>query len=387
MDFQLSEEQRMLKGNASSFIEREIVPAAQERDHRGALTREETISYIKKLMPFGYYNGALPAEYGGAGLNLKTFGVLQEELSRGWAGLAGTVWMAGGSGGILGASDARRQEMIERVRAGESIGAGAITEPNFGSESSGLQTTAVADGDDWVLNGTKAWISNAPICDHVYVATQTDKAAGRAGIRWILVEKEVSPYSAGPANNLFGLRAWPNGELSFQDCRAPRQNVRARQPVASGDGRRVWTFEVPRSILAIMSVGIAQAAIDASIAYARERQQWGRPIAAFQLVQEMIVDMILETEAARLLAYQAMDLLDRGEDCSWQAAAAKAYATEMAIRATSKAIEVHGAIGLSEDLPLERYFRDARAMTIPDGTTEIQKLIIGRNRIGISAFH
>ena len=153
------------------------------------------------------------------------------------------------------------------------------------------------------------------------------------------------------------------------------------------DGRKVWTFEQPRSILAIMSVGIAQAAIDASIGYARERHQWGRPIASFQMVQEMIVDMILETEAARLLAYQAMDMMDRDEDCTWQAAAAKAYATEMAIRVTSKAIEVHGAVGLSEDLPLERYFRDARAMTIPDGTTEIQKLIIGRNRIGISAFH
>ena len=172
----------------------------------------------------------------------------------------------------------------------------------------------------------------------------------------------------------------------FQNCRVPRQNLREGAGVPAGEGRKVWTFEVPRTVLAITSVGIAQAAIDASISYARERQQFGRPIASFQLVQEMIVDMILETEAARLLTYQAMDLLDRDEDCTWQAAAAKAYATEMAIRVTSKAIEVHGAVGLSEDLPLERYFRDARAMTIPDGTTEMQKLVIGRARIGVSAF-
>jgi alkylation response protein AidB-like acyl-CoA dehydrogenase len=275
---------------------------------------------------------------------------------------------------------------VDRVRAGEAIGAGAISEPNVGSDASSIQTTAVLDGDDWIINGTKAWISNGPVCDHVFVAAQTDKAAGRAGIRWILVEKEISPYDASRTNHLMGLRAWPNGELSFQDCRVPRQNLRARQEGTGGGSRRTWAFDVPRTVLAITSVGIAQAAIDDSIKYALERQQFGRPIARFQLVQEMIVDMILETEAARLLAYRAMDLIDRGEDCTWQAAAAKAYATEMAIRVTSKAIEVHGAVGLTESLPVERYFRDARAMTIPDGTTEIQKLIIGRARIGVSAF-
>jgi alkylation response protein AidB-like acyl-CoA dehydrogenase len=386
MDFQLTEEQRMLQSSARAFIDRDIVPAAQEQDGRGPLTREETIRYIKKLMPFGYYNGWLPPDYGGADLDYKSAGVLTEELSRAWAGLAGVVWMAGGSGGILGVADARRSEMMERVRAGEAIGAGAISEPNVGSDASSIETMAVLDGDDWVLNGTKQWISNGPVCDHVYVAAQTDRAAGRAGIKWILVEKGVSPYEVTRTNRLLGLRAWPNGELVFQDCRVPRQNLRSPAEMPSEDGRRVWRFEVPRSTLAIMSVGIAQAAIDASISYARERVQWGRPIGSFQLVQEMIVDMILETEAARLLAYQSLDLLDRGEDCTWQAAAAKAYATEMAIRVTSKAIEVHGAVGLSDDLPLERYFRDARAMTIPDGTTEIQKLIIGRNRIGISAF-
>jgi len=386
VDFQLTEEQKLLRANVRSYIEKEIVPAAQDRDHRGPLSREETIGHIKALMPFGYYNGWLPPEYGGAGLDYKSMGILGEELARGWAGLAGTVWMAGGSGGILGAAESRRAEMMEKVRAGEAIGAGAISEPNVGSDASSIQTTAVLDGDEWVINGTKQWISNGPICDHVLVAVQTDKSAGRAGVRWILLEKDVSPYEVTGESRLFGLRAWPNGQLTFQDCRVPRQNLRERAGAPAGDGRKVWTFEVPRTVLAITSVGIAQAAIDASISYARERQQFGRPIASFQLVQEMIVDMILETEAARLLTYQAMDLLDRDEDCTWQAAAAKAYATEMAIRVTSKAIEVHGAVGLSEDLPLERYFRDARAMTIPDGTTEMQKLVIGRARIGVSAF-
>jgi len=386
MDFQLSEEQRMLKANVRAFLEREIAPAAQERDSKGPLTRQEAISFIKKLMPFGYYNGWLPAEYGGSGLDHKSAGLLQEELSRAWASLAGMVWLAGGSGAALAAGLTHRQELVERVRAGEAIGAGAISEPNVGSDATSIETTATPDGDDWVINGTKAWISNAPICDHVLVAVQTDRTAGRAGIRWLLVQQEVSPYTATRTNRLLGMRAWPNGDLSFQDCRVPRAAAPAGPAIAAGGERRVWTFDVPRSMLACMSTGIAQAAIDASINYARERRQFGRPIASFQMVQEMIVDMIIETEAARLLAFQALDMLDRGEDCTWQAAAAKAYATEMAVRVTSKAIEVHGASGLSEELPVERYFRDARAMTIPDGTTEIQKLIIGRARIGVSAF-
>ena len=153
----------------------------------------------------------------------------------------------------------------------------------------------------------------------------------------------------------------------------------------AGEKKRVWHFDQPRTLLAIMSVGIAQAALDTSIKYAQERRQFGRPIGKFQLVQEMIAEMAMETEAARYLTYKAMDLQDKGEDAIWQSSAAKAYATDMAIRVTSKAIEVHGAVGLMEDFPLERYFRDARSLTIPDGTTEIQKLVIARKLLGISA--
>lgn len=386
MDFQLTEEQKMLRSNVRAFLEREIVPAAQERDGKGPLTRDETIAFLKRLMPFGYYNGWLSAEFGGSELDHKTVGVLHEELSRAWASLAGTVVMAGGSGAILAAGESRRKEMAERVRAGEAIGAGAISEPDVGSDASSIETTATLDGDDWVITGTKQWISNGPICDHVLVAVQTDKAAGRAGLRWILVEKVISPFEVTRINRLMGLRAWPSGELSFQGCRVPPGSTRMGGGDTAITSRRFWTFEVPRSMLAITSTGIAQAAIDASVTYARERHQFGRPIAGFQLVQEMIVDMIIETEAARLLSYQALDLLDRAEDCTWQAAAAKAYATEMGIRVTSRAIEVHGAVGLAEDLPVERYFRDARALTIPDGTTEMQKLVVGRARIGVSAF-
>jgi len=389
MDFDLTEEQRLLQGNVRTYLEKEVAPLVDEYERRGPLTRPETIAFIKQLMPWGYYNGRASEEFGGADLDAKTYGVLQEELSRVWPGLCGTLWIAGGTGTAAGLADADYRELRDRMRAGESIGAGGITEPDHGSDSSRMETRAVLDGDNWVINGTKAWISNGPICDHINLNVTIDPALGRGGVRSIFVNRETSPFETVRQNRLLGVRAWPNGELRFDDVTVPRRNLRTQAAATAeqgpGSAKRVWHFEAPRTLLAIMGVGIAQAAIDASIRYARERHQFGRPIASFQLVQEMIVDMVIETESARFLAYRAMDLQDKGEDSSWQSSAAKAFGTEMAVRVASKAIEIHGALGLMEGYPIERYFRDARSLTIPDGTTEIQKLIIGRQLLGVSA--
>lgn len=391
MDFDLTEEQELLKTNVRTFLEAEIAPLASEQDRRGPLSREDTINYIKMLRPWGYYNGRASEELGGAGIDAKTFGVLHEELSRVWAGLAGTIWIAGPGAVPAVLSDADAREFRDRVLAGESIGSGGVSEPDHGSDSSRLETTATADGDEWVINGTKTWISNGPIADHINVMTTTDRDAGRDAIRSIYVDREKSPYETVRHNALLGLRAWPNGELRFDGVRVPRRNMaggdtaRGEQEKAAPGPRRVWRFEAPRTTLAISAVGIAQAAIDASIRYAQERHQFGRPIGSFQLVQELIVDSVIETEAARFLAYRSFDMQDKGQDASWQAAAAKVFATEAAVRVTSRAIEVHGALGLMEEYPIERYFRDARSLTIPDGTTEIQKLVIGRRLLGISA--
>ena len=390
MDFDLTEEQQLLKRNVRAYIEAEIAPVVNEYEAKGPMTRAEAIAFIKQLMPFGFYNGRAPQDLGGSNLDAKTSGVIHEELARVWAGLAGTVWIAGSGGRVpAGLSDEEAREFRDRVRAGESIGAGGISEPDHGSDSSRLETTAELDGDEWVINGTKTWISNGPICDHINVIATADKSQGRAGLRSIYVNRERSPFETVRHNRLLGFKAWPNGELRFDNCRVPRLSSRAMHERHGVDGaeqsRRVWAFESPRSMLAIFAVGIAQGAIDASIRYARERHQFGRPIGSFQLVQEMVVDMVVETEAARFLAYRALDLQDKGEDATWQAAAAKAYATEAAARVTSRAIEVHGGVGLLEEYPIERYFRDARSLTIPDGTTEIQKLVIGRQLLGISA--
>jgi alkylation response protein AidB-like acyl-CoA dehydrogenase len=392
MDFDLTEEQQLLKSNARAFLEKEIAPQVEEYESRGPLTRAETIAFIKQLMPLGYYNGQLSEEYGGSNLDVKTHGVLIEEFARVWAGLCGTIWIAGGAGG--GIPEHERVELQQRVRAGESIACAGITEPEVGSGSTRIETRATLDGDEWVVNGTKTWISCAPIADHARVTVTVDPAQGGKGLRTIWMRRDASPWEHVRHNNLFGLRTWPNGEMRFDNVRVPRTHMAEMRSGRGQSGdersngeRRVWSFERPRAVLAIMSVGIAQAAIDASIRYAQERQQFGRPIGSFQLVQEMLVDMVIETESARFLAYRAMDLQDKGRDSTWQASAAKAFATEMAIRVASKAIEIHGALGLLEGYPIERYFRDARSMTIPDGTTEIQKLVIGRQLTGISAFN
>lgn len=382
MDFELREEQKMIRANARAFIEREIAPVADYYDRKGPLTKDEATGFIKQLIPFGYYNGTLPEEYGGMGLDYVTDGMLIEELSRVWAGLAGLVWLATPIGVILGPEDVK-ERLLPRLKRGDIIGCAGITEPNVGSDTASIETTAVLDGNQWVINGTKTWISNGQVADVCMVLAVTDRSKGPFGISQILVEKEVSPFETRDLHKL-GLRAWPTAELYFTDCRVPKGNISG--DLSLGYKMTMVFFEVARSRLAAMSVGIAQAAIDAAINYARERKQFGRPIGSFQMIQEMIADMIAETEAARLLACRAFYLIDKGERCRWQSSLAKSYATEMAVGVTSKAIQIHGAVGLSDEYPVERYFRDARTMTVPDGTTQIQKLVVGREIVGIRAF-
>jgi alkylation response protein AidB-like acyl-CoA dehydrogenase len=385
MDFDLTEEQMMLKTNARNFLEKEIAPVVDEYERKGPMTREDAVGFIKKLMPFGYYIGQLPEEYGGSNLDEKSYGLLMEELARIWASLAGVIMIAAVGGVALEAqSESLKKTLVPRLVAGELIGCGAITEPNAGSNAASMETTAVLDGDDWVINGTKTWISNGSIADIVMVLCVTDRSKGPLGISQILVEKDVSPFTTRELHKL-GLRAFPTSELAFVDCRVPSDNILGDP--ALGYKRTMVGFELARATLAAISTGIAQAAIDASINYARERMQFGKPIGSFQMIQEMIADMIAATEAMRLLTYRAFYLIDKGERCRWQSSLAKAYATELAVDVTSKAIQIHGAMGLSDEYPVERYFRDARTMTIPDGTTQIQKLVVGREVIGIRAFN
>ena len=384
MDFDLTEEQKMLQRNVRDFLRKEIAPIVDERDIKGPLTREEAVGYIKTLMPFGYYIGRLPEEYGGMGLNFTTSAILNEELSYVWASLDATIFIASLVPDILLiASEELKEKLLPRIAAGELIGCVAITEPDAGSDAASIETSAVLDGDEYVINGTKTWISNGTIADVCNIVAVTDKSKGPLGISQILVDKEVSPFQARELHKV-GWRAFPTAELSFVDCRVPKENMLGDP--AAGYRRTMQLFEIARAWMAIMAAGISQAAIDASIKYAQERKQFGRPIGSFQMIQEMIADMIAEREASRLLGYRALHLIDKGVRARMESSLAKAYACEAAVRVTSKAIQIHGALGLSDEYPVERYFRDARMLTIPDGTTQIQKLVVGREAIGIRAF-
>jgi alkylation response protein AidB-like acyl-CoA dehydrogenase len=246
-----------------------------------------------------------------------------------------------------------------------------------------LSTSATLDGDHYVLNGTKTWITNGGISDLALVFASTDRSKGARGISCFLVDRSESPFTSRELPKL-GCRSCPTSELSFDDCRVPKENLIG----TPGSAYVLALSELAklRVAVGIGAVGLAQAALDAAIKYAQERKQFGRPIGSFQLVQEMIADMAILTDAARFICYRALYLIGKGQTPFKEASMAKAYSTEMAVEVTSKAIQVHGAYGISEEYPVERYFRDARTLTFPDGATQIQKLVIGRELLGISAF-
>ncbi|MBM3119554.1 MAG: acyl-CoA dehydrogenase [Chloroflexi bacterium] len=387
MEFEFSEEQKMMKKAARDFLSREIAPIVNEYEKRGPFSKEEATKFTKMLLPLGYVVGPIPQEYGGLGLSLVSNGLLFEELSYAWPSLASMVHLTG----VLPLSltrvgtDEQRRRYLSRALSGDIISCAAISEPNVGSSApSGIQTTAILDGNEYVINGTKTWVTNGPIADVADVLCVTDKSKGSLGLSRILVEKSQSPFAVKEIHKL-GWRANPFAELSFADCRVPKENRREFDGATSRE-RLQRDLQFGRAMLGIRACGLAQAAIDASIAYAKERVQFGKPIGSFQMIQEMIVDMVINTESARLLALRALALLDKGVGCPKESSMAKALGCEMVIDVTSKAIQIHGAAGLDEELPIERYFRDARVFAIPDGTTQIQKLIVGRELLGIKAF-
>jgi alkylation response protein AidB-like acyl-CoA dehydrogenase len=380
-------EQEMVREMAGEFMRREIEPLDKEYDFSRPLTRPEVKEIWKKLYP-AFRRMA-------EGIDLKdldyvSLGIVAEELFKANPSLA--CVMAISLSPILMLDMAGRPELKESyvplLLSGEKIGCFAITEPDVGSNPAEVRCAAVAEGGRFSVNGTKTWISNGSISDLAVLVARVRKD-GDEGIGILLVDREVSPYDSRELPHL-GLKAFPTSELYFTDCPVPLENLL----VGGGGGTKASAglravfrgFEVMRTLMALGSVGMAQSALDHSIAYARQRRQWGKLIGEHQMIQEMIVEMATRIECARLLAYRALSLLQQGKRCDRQTSMAKFYATEMAVQVTSMAIQIHGANGLSEEFPLERLFRDARMFTIPDGTTQMQKLIVGRDLLGLSAF-
>ena len=384
---ELNEEQKLLKKNVRDFAEREIIPIADEYDRKyHPLPRDIAVDLLKKLVPFGFIGSTLPPEHGGQGLDLVSYGVLGEEMARAYLSLGMIAMMQDAAllPVLVNHGTAEQQErFIPRVMSLEKITCFCLTEPDVGSGARDIKTTAVADGDSYVINGTKTWITNGGIADLALLFASTDPSKGARGISAFIVDKAESPFATRELPKL-GCRSCPTSEVVFEDCRVPKSNLVGNL----GDAYMIALSDLVsiRVSVGMGAVGLAQAAIDAAIKYAQERKQFGRPIGKFQLVQEMIADMVMITEAARFLCYQAYHLLNKGEVCFREASMAKAFCTEMAVGVTSKAIQVHGAYGISEEYPVERYFRDARTLTFPDGASQIQKLIIGREMLGMSAF-
>ena len=387
MILELNEEQKILQKNARDFMEREIIPIADEYDRKyHPLPKDIALGLLKKLLPFGYVGSTLTPEYGGQNLDLISYAVLGEELARAYLSLGMIVLIQDGS--VLPilvehGTPEQKAKYIPKIMSLEKITCFCLTEPDVGSGARDLKTSAALDGDHYVLNGTKTWITNGGIADLAVVFASTDRSKGARGISCFLVDKADSPFTTSELPKM-GCRSCPTSELNFDDCRVPKDNLIG----TTGNAYLLALGELCklRVAVGIGAIGLAQAAIDAAIKYARERKQFGRPIGSFQLIQELIADMAILTDAARLICYRALYLIGKGQIPFKEASMAKAYSTDIAVEVTSKAIQVHGAYGISEEYPVERYFRDARTLTFPDGATQIQKLVIGRELLGISAF-
>ena len=383
MDFEFSETERLLAETAKRVVTREVDPVLAAHPADQALPKAVMLDLYRAVADLGYTGARIPEDEGGSGLTYVMLGILNEALPPVLAfsllGHESTTKRI-----HMGGTPAQKARFLPDLVAGKKLAGTAASEPNVGSDPRGIETTATPDGDDFVLNGTKLWTSNGPILDIAMVVASLGRdAAGRNLITRFIVDREESPFEAREIATV-GLQQGPLGELHFRDCRVPRANLLGEP----GDAHHALTFTwlANRPNIGLFGVHLMQKALDASIAHARQRTQFGQPIARFQLVQEMLAEMSMLTDASRLLCYRALALLDRGVWCHRESSVAKLHATEAAVRVTNLAIQIHGASGLTKEFPLESWARDARMLTIPDGTSQIHQLIIGRELVGFRAF-
>jgi len=321
----------------------------------------------------------VPQNYGGAGIDRMSYMIALEEISRvcGSTGITVEAHNSLGVGHIYEkGSEEQRKKYLPKLTNGEEIAAWALTEPNAGSDASAAQTTAVLDGDEWVINGTKQFITTGDTAWVTTVMAKTDKDKGAKGISAFIVERGTKGFKVGQLEDKLGLRGSHTAELIFEDCRIPKENLLDKQGMGFIGAMNI--LDRGRTAIGAMSVGIARGALEDCIEYATQRQQFGRPISKFQAIQWKIVDMATEIEAARLLVYQAAALEDQNVKFTKEASMAKLFASEMAMRATRNAIQVFGGYGYTKDYALERYFRDIKLCTIGEGTSEVQRMVIAR---------
>ncbi len=376
MDFQPTPEHDLIRQTVREFADTQLAPNAGQWDHDHAIPRE----IIDSMAQLGLMGMNFPVEAGGAGADMVSYCIAIEELSRGCAS-SGVICSVNNS--LSGwplhtyGTPEQHEKYLKPMLQGQKLGAFGLTEPNAGSDVVSMQTTATKDGDEYVLNGQKLFITNAGLADTYIVFAQTDKEAGHRGQSAFIVEKGTPGFEIGKPEDKLGICGAPCCPLFFEDCRVPASNMLGEEGM--GFKIAMKTLDGGRLGIASQALGIAQAAFDASLTYAKERKQFGRPIGSNQAIQWKLADMATRIDASRLMIYRAATLKDAGADYSQQSAMAKLYASETAMWAATEAIQIHGGNGYTKDYPVERHFRDAKITEIYEGTSEIQRLVISNH--------
>jgi butyryl-CoA dehydrogenase len=375
MNFDLTEEQKLLKQTIRDFAETQIAPGAAARDEAARFPTE----LIPKMAELGLFGIMIPQEYGGAGLDTLSAAIIGEELARVDAAIALIVASHNSlcAAHILNfGSEMQKQKYLPSLARGEKLGAWALTEPGSGSDAAALKTRATLEGEHWVLSGEKQFITQGSTAGVYVIMTSTEPSQGKRGISAFIAESGTAGLRVGKIENKLGVRASDTVAVQIEDARVPKANLLGQLNGSFDDVLKV--LQGGRVGIGAMAVGIAQGAFEESIKYARMRKQFGKPIAEFEAIQWMLADMATEIDAARLLVYRAAQLKERGMPFVTAASEAKLYAAETAMRATTKAIQIHGGYGYIKDYPVERYFRDAKICEIGEGTSEIQRMIIAK---------
>ncbi|MGZ8829733.1 MAG: acyl-CoA dehydrogenase family protein [Thermoanaerobaculia bacterium] len=376
MDFRLTDEQNQIKKMVREFALSEIKPHLPEWDEK----QHFPVDVFKIAGELGLLGATIPEEYGGAGLSYVDYVNIIEELGVVDSGFglsvaaqnslcAGHTYLAG--------SEAQRKKWLPKLTSGQWIGAWGLTEPNSGSDASGMRTIAVKDGNEWLINGTKNFITNATYADMSVVLAVTDRTDQKHGITAFAIEADRKGIRPGKKENKLGMRVSDTAELVLEDCRVPNDNILGKIGYGFIDAMKV--LDGGRISIGALAVGIARGAYEAARDYSKQRTAFGRPISHFQAIQFMLADMATEIDASRLLCYRAATIKDAGERVTQAAAMAKLYASEVAVRATEKGVQIFGGYGFIKDFPAEKYYRDVKLCTIGEGTSEIQRMVIARH--------
>jgi butyryl-CoA dehydrogenase len=382
MDFDLTDEQRLIRDTAREFTDKEIVERAREN----ARNHHFDLDLVKKIADQGYLGAIVPREYGGAGLGYMDYGLVVEEIGRGCSSVRTVISVQTSlvcSAILKWGTEEQKQHYLPKLCSGEWLGCFGLTEPDTGSDAANQRTRATKTDDGWTINGAKMWISMGNYAKLALIFAQTDPEKGHRGLACFLVDTDQPGYQAQTIEHKMGLHASDTASIGLDDVHVGPDDLLGEV----GDGFKVAmsALDSGRFSVAAGCVGICKGCVEESVNYAKEREQFGRPIASFQLVQAMIADMVLKTDASRMLVWRAGFLKDKGRPNTLETSVAKLHATEAAVECANTAIQVHGGAGYVDDHPVERYFRDVRVTTLYEGTSQIQKLIIGRAMTGINA--